>query len=231
MSTVVITGCSRGLGLEFVRQLAARGDRVFAGARRPESSPELLALAKAHPERLTVLPLDVTREAHRANLAATIGPQPVDVLINNAGVYGPVPDRLGATDEAAWLEALRINAIAPRQMVESLLPQLGRSAHARIVLLSSKMGSMDDNRSGGAYIYRSSNAALNAVGVSLARDLADQGILTLILHPGWVLTDMGGPHAEITVQQSVDAMLRTIERAGTADNGRFIDIDGSTIPW
>jgi NAD(P)-dependent dehydrogenase (short-subunit alcohol dehydrogenase family) len=231
MRNVVITGCSRGIGLEFVRQLLQRGDRIYAGARRPENAPELLALARAHAERLTVLPLDVTREAHRANLVATIGHQPVDLLINNAGVYGPVPDRLGTTDEAAWLETLRTNAIAPRQMVESLLPQLGRSSRACIALLSSKMGSLGDNGSGGAYIYRSSKAALNAVGVSLARDLADHGILTVILHPGWVLTDMGGPSAEITVQQSVDAMLRTLDTAGPADNGRFIDIDGSTIPW
>jgi len=231
MKTVVVTGCGRGIGLEFVRQLLARGDRVFAGARRPEASSELMGLAKANHDRLTVLPLDVTSASHRANLAATLGGTSVDLLINNAGVYGPIPDRLGNTDEVAWLETFRVNTIAPRQIVETLLPHLRTGTHPCIALLSSKMGSMDDNGSGGAYIYRSSKAALNAVGVSMARDLADQGILTLILHPGWVLTDMGGPDAEIDVSESVAAMLKTLDAASDADNGRFIDVDGSTIPW
>ncbi len=231
MKTVVITGCSRGIGLEFVRQLLARGDRVFAGARRPEACPDLMQLAQAHGDRLTVLPLDVTSLAHRMNLASTVGDRPVDLLINNAGVYGPVPDRLGDTDENAWLETFRVNVIAPRQVVEALLPQLRRAASPCIALLSSKMGSMGDNGSGGAYIYRSSKAALNAVGVSLARDLRSEGILTLILHPGWVLTDMGGPNAEITVTESVSSMLKTLDGASSGDNGRFIDVDGSTIPW
>ncbi len=232
MPNVVVTGCSRGIGLEFVRQLLARGDRVLAGARRPESSEELMALADAHREQLTVLPLDVTNAAHRANLVATLGAQgTVDLLINNAGVYGPNADRLGQTDEAGWLETFRVNTIAPRQMVEALLPALQRASHPRIALLTSKMGSIADNGSGGLYCYRSSKAALNAVGMSLARDLADRGILTLLLHPGWVLTDMGGPEAEITVTESVSAMLHTLDGASETDNGRFIDIDGSTIPW
>ncbi|TVP88049.1 MAG: SDR family oxidoreductase [Thioalkalivibrio sp.] len=231
MKTVVITGCSRGIGLEFVRQLVARGDRVFAGARHPEGSPELMELAQAHGDRLTVLPLDVTSPAHRVNLAATIGDRAVDLLISNAGAYGPVPDRLGDTDEKAWLETFRVNVIAPRQIVEALLPQLRMAGQPCIALLSSKMGSIGDNGSGGVYIYRSSKAALNAVGVSIARDLDGEGILTLILHPGWVLTDMGGPHAEITVSESVTSMLKTLDNASPEDNGRFIDVDGSTIPW
>ncbi|AGA32859.1 Short chain dehydrogenase [Thioalkalivibrio nitratireducens DSM 14787] len=231
MKTVVVTGCSRGIGLEFVRQLLARGDRVFAGVRRPESATVLMNLAAAAPEQLTVLPLDVTQATHRANLAATLGSRGIDLLISNAGVYGPVPDRLGETDEDGWLETFRVNAIAPRQLVEALLPQLRAGNRPCIGLLSSKMGSMGDNGSGGVYIYRSSKAALNAVGVSLARDLRDQGILTLVLHPGWVLTDMGGPNAEITVSESVTRMLAILDGASADDNGRFIDIDGSTIPW
>lgn len=231
MKTVVITGCGRGLGLEFARQLLARGDRVYAGVRRPESSGELMELARTHPSLLSVLPLDVTNAAHRANLAATLGGQGVDLLINNAGVYGPVPDHLGSTDEEGWLETFRVNTVAPRQIVEILLPNLRSGNRPCIALLSSKMGSIGDNGSGGVYIYRSSKAALNAVGMSMARDLADQGILTLILHPGWVLTDMGGPNAEITVTESVTSMLRTLDNASETDNGRFIDVDGSTIPW
>ena len=231
MKNVVVTGCSRGIGLEFVRQLVARGDRVLAGARNPEACPDLMQLAQTHREQLTVVPLDVTRRGHRENLAATIGDRAVDLLINNAGVYGPVPDRIGDADEAGWLETFRVNVIAPRQIVESLLPQLRKARQPCIALLSSKMGSMADNGSGGSYIYRSSKAALNAVGVSLARDLGSEGILTLILHPGWVLTDMGGPNAEITTTESVTAMLKTLDAASPDDNGRFIDVDGSTIPW
>ena len=229
--TVVVTGCNRGIGLEFVRQLLPRGDRIFAGARIPENAPELMELAQKHPEQITVVPLDVTQPAQRANLAATVGEQGVDLLILNAGVYGPHQDRLGATDEEAWLETFRVNTIAPRQLVEVFLPQLRRAESAQIALITSKMGSMGDNGSGGAYIYRSSKAALNAVGVSMARDLKREGISTLILHPGWVKTDMGGPNAEITVTESVQSMLRTLDRATDADNGRYIDIDGTTIPW
>jgi NAD(P)-dependent dehydrogenase (short-subunit alcohol dehydrogenase family) len=232
MANVVVTGANRGIGLEFVRQLLRRGDRVWAGVRYPETSRELMAWARQHgPETLSVLPLDVTNEAHQANLFATLSSSAVDLFINNAGVYGPKPDRLGVTDTAAWIETLRINTIAPRQLVEGLLPALRRSERPRIALLTSKMGSMEDNGSGGAYIYRSSKAALNAVGKSLAEDLGSDGIVTLMLHPGWVRTDMGGPHAEIDVSESVTALLRIIDGAGAADNGRFIDVDGSTIPW
>lgn len=232
MGNVVITGCSRGIGLEFVHQYLARGDRVFAGARHPEQSAALMALAATHRDTLTVLPLDVTNVGQRSNLVFTLGQNtPLDVLICNAGVYGPLPDCLGHTDVEGWLDALRTNVIAPRLIVEDLLNNLRLASHARIALLSSKMGSMDDNGSGGAYIYRSSKAALNAVGVSLARDLAAEGILTLILHPGWVKTDMGGPHAEITPEVSVRALLKTIDQATGHDNGRFIDVNGATIPW
>lgn len=232
MANVVVTGANRGIGLEFVRQLLRRGDRVWAGARYPETSRELMAWARQHgPDGLTVLPLDVTNEFHRANLFATLGSSVVDLFINNAGIYGPKPDPLGVTDSAAWIETLHVNTIAPRQLVEGLLPALRRSAAPKIALLTSKMGSMEDNGSGGAYIYRSSKAALNAVGKSLAQDLGPEGMVTLLLHPGWVRTDMGGPHAEIDVSESVSDLLRIIEGAGAADNGRFIDVDGSTIPW
>jgi NAD(P)-dependent dehydrogenase (short-subunit alcohol dehydrogenase family) len=232
MANAVVTGANRGIGLEFTRQLLARGDRVWAGARHPESSPELLELSQQYgPEALTLLPLDVTHALQRANLFASVGAATVDLLVCNAGVYGPTEDRLGVTDEAAWIDAFRVNAIAPRQLVEGLLPALLRSTHPVIALLTSKMGSMADNGSGGAYIYRSSKAALNAIGVSMARDLGARGVTTLLLHPGWVRTRMGGPHGEIDATQSVSALLHTVDHAGPADNGRFIDIQGETIPW
>lgn len=232
MANVIVTGANRGIGLEFVRQLLRRGDRVWAGARFPETSRELMAWSRQYgPERLQIMPLEVTNAAHRANLFATIGSAPVDLFISNAGVYGPRADRIGTTDEAAWMETFRVNVIAPRQLVEGLLPALRRSQNPLVALLTSKMGSMEDNGSGGAYIYRSSKAALNAVGKSLAQDLGQEGIRTLLLHPGWVRTEMGGPQGELDVSESVTAMLRTLDGAAVTDNGRFIDIDGSTIPW
>lgn len=232
MANVVVTGANRGIGLEFVRQLLRRGDRVWACTRHPETSRELMAWSRQHgSDRLTVLPLEVTNPAHQANLFATVGSAAVDLFVSNAGVYGPRLDRVGSTDASAWEETLRINVIAPKQLVEGLVPALRRSQQPVVALLTSKMGSLDDNHSGGAYIYRSSKAALNAVGKSLAHDLAGEGIKILMLHPGWVRTDMGGPNAEMDVSESVTAMLGIINAAVPADNGRFIDVDGSTIPW
>lgn len=229
--TVLITGANRGIGLEFVRQYLLDGWRVHAGARSPEGAPELMKLAAEHRERLQVHPLDVTNTRHITNLAATLEATPIDVLINNAGVYGGDHQGFGETDEQAWLECLRTNVVAPMKMMEAFVEHVAASAQRVMATLSSKMGSMADNGSGGSYHYRSSKAGVNAVVVSAAIDLAPRGIVAVALHPGWVRTDMGGPDAEITTATSVARMRRTLAGLGPQDAGGFFDIDGSIIPW
>jgi NAD(P)-dependent dehydrogenase (short-subunit alcohol dehydrogenase family) len=228
--TVVITGTSRGIGLEFARQYVEDGWRVYATCRQPERAMELSRLAAANPG-LTVHPLDVTNAAQIRAIAAVLGNEPVDLLINNAGTYGPDGVRFGNTDETGWIENFRTNVIGPMKMMEALVDNLAASELRLIASLSSKMGSMADNGSGGAYIYRSGKAALNAVMKSAAIDLAPRGITAVALHPGWVRTAMGGPNGEIDADTSARRMRELLARVTPDDAGSFFDIDGSIIPW
>lgn len=228
---VLITGANRGIGLEMARQYAADGWRVYACCRQPERAPALSRLAADTAGRLSVHPLDVTNAAQVAALSAVLGDDSLDLLINNAGIYGQDDAGFGNTDVAAWLRTFEVNAIAPLKIMEALVDAVARSRRRVMACVSSKMGSMADNRSGGSYVYRSSKAALNAVVMSAAVDLRRRGIAVVALNPGWVKTDMGGPNAEITVTESVTALRALLDRVGPADSGRFIDVDGTTIPW
>ncbi|WP_322521593.1 SDR family oxidoreductase [Guyparkeria halophila] len=232
MKTALITGTNRGIGLELTRQLLEDGWRVHATARDPEESAELKALTFAHPDTLQLHALDVAdAEAIRA-LSDQLAEESIDWLINNAGVYGPRGVAFGNVhDVEAWLEVFRINSIAPMLIMQAFAEQIARSEEKKIGILSSKVGSMGDNGSGGGYIYRSSKAAVNAVIKSASIDLEARGINVVALHPGWVLTDMGGPNAEITTAQSAEGLRRNMADLTEADRGRFIDIDGTTIPW
>lgn len=229
--TAVITGTNRGIGLELARQYAAEGWRVYAACRSPETAESLNRLAADSGGRVSVHPLDVTNAAQVRGLAAVIADDPVDLLLNNAGSYGPDAVRFGNTDETGWIENFRTNVIGPMKMMEALADNVAASRLRLIASLSSKMGSMADNGSGGAYIYRSGKAALNAVMKSAAIDLAPRGITAVVLHPGWVRTDMGGPHGEIDAQTSARRMRELLSRVGPEDAGSFFDIDGSIIPW
>jgi NAD(P)-dependent dehydrogenase (short-subunit alcohol dehydrogenase family) len=180
---------------------------------------------------ITLLPLDVTNDAQIDTLSRQLSGVAIDLLFNNAGTYGQWDSRFGNSDVAQWMAALRTNVIAPMKVMEAFVDQVARSQQRVIAGMSSKMGSMADNSSGGSYVYRSSKAALNAVLVSAAHDLRDRGIKVVALHPGWVRTDMGGPDGEISVAQSVTSLRRTIAALTPADSGRFLDIDGSKIPW
>ncbi len=231
IKTLLVTGANRGIGLEWVRQYAAVGWRVYAGCRKPETALDLNRLMAGSDGRISVHPLDVTNPAHIAGIKSVLGAQPLDILLNNAGIYGQDDASFGNTDETLWLQTFRVNCIAPMKMMEALVDNVSASKRRIIATLSSKMGSMADNGSGGSYVYRSSKAAVNAVMKSASVDLRRQGITTVILHPGWVKTDMGGPNAEITTQQSVTHMRAILDRVTPADNGHFFDIDGSIIPW
>lgn len=226
MPTVVITGANRGLGLEFARQYAADGWRVIATCRD---------LAKASKE-LTGTPgvdvraLDVTNFSSVADFGRSLAGQGVDLLVNNAGIYGRRDaQQFGAVDPEEWMEVLKVNTIAPVKLVEALLPSLRQAPGARIAILSSKVGSIADNDTGGSYAYRTSKTAVNMAGKNLALALTD--IPVILLHPGWVRTDMGGPNGLIDTTESVAGMRKVIDSAGPEQSGRFYDYAGKEIPW
>lgn len=232
MPTLLITGANRGLGLELARRYAADGWDVLACCRSPENARELNQLAAASGGKVSVHLLDVANNAQRQSLAAQFKGRPIDILFNNAGVSGNWGTQsFGPCQSDEWLEVLRTNVIAPTLMMQDFATNVAMSDRKIIANMSSKMGSIADNTSGGSYVYRSSKAALNMVSMSAARDLARQGITVVALHPGWVRTDMGGPNGELSVEESVTALKRNLTNVTVADSGRFIDIDGSTIPW
>jgi NAD(P)-dependent dehydrogenase (short-subunit alcohol dehydrogenase family) len=227
MPTCLITGAGRGIGFEFVRQYAADGWRVLAICRTAEAAKALGAIG----DSVQAHRLDVTDFARVEALAATLSGEAIDLLINNAGIYGPRSMTYDNVDYGAWAEVLRVDTMAPLKVSAQFAPHVARSSLKRIVTLTSKMGSMADNGSGGAYVYRSAKAALNAVMRSLAIDLRSKGIVVVVLHPGWVRTDMGGSGATLEVFESVAGMRDVIDRLRPEDSGRFINYDGTMVPW
>lgn len=232
MKTALITGTNRGIGLEFCRQYAADGWRVLACCRYPEKSDELNKLVSRNPELIKMHALDVADHVEIDRLGQILADESIDLLINNAGIY-PDSDKsgFGHTDYAEWMQAFRINTMAPLKMAETFSAQIGRGKQKTIVTVTSKMGSIADNSGGGSYLYRSSKAAANMVVKSLAIDLKPFGITAVVLHPGWVKTDMGGPNAMISPEQSVSGMRKVISGLGPADSGKFFAYDGQVIPW
>ncbi|MAR92316.1 MAG: SDR family oxidoreductase [Pseudomonadota bacterium] len=230
MKTILITGTNRGLGLEFTRQYLQEGQRVIATARQPEAAAELQALRESYPDTLTLQALDVTDPESREALSEAVGDRVIHLLINNAGYYG-ASNELGKLDQDEWGKVFLINCIAPIKMVELLRSNLVNAGSATVALLSSKMGSIADNGSGGKYAYRSSKAALNAAAKSLAIDLATEQIKVVALHPGWVQTDMGGPNALIDAKTSITGMRKVIAGLKASQSGDFIGYDGTLIPW
>jgi NAD(P)-dependent dehydrogenase (short-subunit alcohol dehydrogenase family) len=232
MTTALITGASRGIGLEFCRQYAADGWRVLACCRHPERSDELNKLAAQFPELVKTYELDVADHAQIEHLAQVLDAESIDLLVNNAGIYPDSDNRgFGHTDYAEWTRAFRINTMAPLKMAESFSRQIAGSKLKTIVTITSMMGSIADNRGGGSYLYRSSKAAVNMVVKSLSIDLKPAGITAVVFHPGWVKTDMGGPNALVSAEQSVSGMRRLIVRLTIADSGKFFGYDNREILW
>jgi NAD(P)-dependent dehydrogenase (short-subunit alcohol dehydrogenase family) len=227
MPTVLLTGANRGLGLEFARQYAGRGWRVLACCRDPEKASELNAV----PGDVAVHRLDVRDLDGVAALARELRGTAIDVLLNNAGVYGPNRMHLGRIDYAAWADVLAVNVLGPTRLIECFVDHVAASAKKLVACVSSQMGSMGRNTTGRHYLYRSSKAALNAIVKSLAIDLRDRGVTLITLHPGWVKTDMGGADADLPIPDSVRDVIALLERVTLADSGRFLNHDGSEIPW
>ena len=231
MNTVLVTGANRGLGLEFARQYAADGWRVHAACRAPNDAKDLQKAAAGSGGRVHLLALDVTDTTSVRSAAGALGGEAIDVLVNNAGVGGPRNERLGRLDYAAWERVLDVNTLGPMRVIEAFVDNVAKSREKKIVTITSGMGSIADNTSGGAYAYRTSKAAVNMVVKSLSLDLAPRGIVCVVMNPGWVRTDMGGPRGTLSPQDSIRAMRGVIAALKPGDTGKFFNYNGKSYPW
>lgn len=229
MPSILITGANRGLGLEFAKQYAEAGYRVFAAVRAPERAEALTAIAAKNP-RVTVHELAVTEAASVRALAESLAREPIDILLNNAGWYGPKRQTVGQIDFEGLLETLRVNTVAPLQVVDAFLPHVERGERKLLVAVTSGMGSIAES-SGGYYAYRASKAALNMTFHNLALDLKNRGIISVVINPGWVKTDMGGAGAQLEPQQSIGMMRNIFDGLTLSDSGKFLNYRGGTLPW
>jgi NAD(P)-dependent dehydrogenase (short-subunit alcohol dehydrogenase family) len=223
MPTVLITGAGRGLGLEFARQYAADGWRVHACARRPDAAAGLKGEVVTHP-------LDVCDGGQIAALQKALPDEAIDLLINNAGIYGPRVPSIAETSDADWLEVFHVNSVAPLRVASALAENVAKSRLKLMVFITSQMGSIA-RMAPGAQPYRMSKAALNAGVRGLSLELAGRGITSVVFHPGWVRTDMGGSGAALEPATSITNMRAVIARLKASDNGRFLNYDGAEIPW
>lgn len=236
MSTVLITGANRGLGLEFSAQYAAADWKVIACCR--QVSAELQRLEQQYP-KLTTEILDVADHASIDALASRLAGEAIDVLLNNAGMYGSqsfadggvAHQAFGDTDFANWENVLRVNLFGPMKMSEAFVSHVERSEQKKIVTLSSMLGAMGLNSIGGMYAYRTSKAAVNMMMHSMGIDLAGRGILAVAVHPGWARTDMGGPQAEIDAAEGVAGAIAVIDGLDESNLGQLNAYDGSVMPY
>ena len=226
MPTVLITGAARGLGLDFTKQYAAKGWKVLACARKADALKDIEGDIHYHK-------LEVTDYKAVKALAAKLKGEAIDVLICNAGVggeRGSTSQDLGKLEPEAWRHMFEINTLAPLMMAEAFVEHVARSQQKKMIAISSILGSIKNNN-GGRYFYRASKTALNMEWSVLAKDVEPKGIICVALHPGWVQTDMGGPTATLTIDQSVPGMVKVIDGLKTSDNGRFLQYDGGELPW
>jgi NAD(P)-dependent dehydrogenase (short-subunit alcohol dehydrogenase family) len=224
MSTVLITGANRGLGLEFARQYAASGSTVIAACREPHKASQLSEIPG-----IELCTLDVASAASVSDLAAALRGRPIDILINNAGLLSE--GSAGKSDPEAVLQMLRVNTLGPLMLSEALLSNVATSTRKLIVTVSSDLGSLSGNVSGGNLGYRVSKAAVNMVMRTLAIEFKPRNVACILLTPGWVRTDMGGSKAPLSPTQSVTGMCRVIERLGARDSGRWLDHSGQECHW
>jgi NAD(P)-dependent dehydrogenase (short-subunit alcohol dehydrogenase family) len=226
MPTVLLTGAARGLGLDFTKQYAAKGWKIHACARNPAALEEIKGDIHLHE-------LEVTDYAAVKALARKLKNEAIDLLICNAGVGGQRGSNaqdLGTLDPAEWRRIFEVNTLAPVMMAEAFVENVARSQQKKMIALSSVLGSIANNN-GGRYFYRASKTALNMEWSCLAKDVGSKGLICVALHPGWVQTDMGGPTATLTIEQSVPGMVKVIDALKTSDNGRFLQYDGTELPW
>ncbi len=231
MKNVFITGANKGLGLEFVRQYLENGRKVLATCRDLKAAFELVNLKKKYDGRLEIMDLDLFSDESINKLSEILSDTPIDLFVNNAGIMGVRNLKLGEVSAGSWGEVFRVNTIAPVLLVQNLLENICLGQERKMIFISSRVGSIQENTGGAMYAYRSSKTALNQVVKSLSIDLFDRGVSSVALHPGWVLTDMGGPNALIDVKTSVTGMISVINSISNSDSGKFFNYDGSIIKW
>ena len=230
MTTILITGASRGIGLEFVRQYAKEGANVIACCRSPDRATELNAIVTQSDGKVRVLPLDVSSKDSIVALAKALDGEPIDILINNAGISGPRKQSADEIDPEGWLDTFRVNTVAPVLVAQALRENIKRGRAKKIVAITSMMGSTEDH-GGGMYAYRSSKAALNNAMRGLSREWSKDRIVIGIFHPGWVRTDMGGNNAAVAVEDSVKGLRQRIAALGPENSGHYIDYAGAELRW
>ncbi len=227
MPTVFITGANRGLGLEFARQYLAADWRVIATCRNPGTASDLNVLDG----NIQVLELDVVDFGAIEKTAEVLHSEKIDVLLNNAGIYGSRTNDFGKTAFEDWNDVFRINTQAPLKIVESFVDHVANSDKKIIISVSSLLGSVAANASGGQYAYRSSKAALNALNKCWSIDLANKNIIAVVASPGWSRTDMGGPNAKVDPVDSVSGIRKVIDGLTLEDSGKFFNFDGIPLDW
>ena len=226
MPTVLVTGASRGIGLELAKQYAGDGWSVIATARDPQNADGLKALKGD----VRIEALEVTDDKQVKALAKKLDGVAIDVLLNDAGMLTGY-EVFGQTDTASWLRTLHVNSIAPLKITEALVEHVARSKAKKVAAITSGMGSIGGNASTGAYAYRSSKAALNMAMVTAANELRGRGISVAVISPGWVRTDMGGSGAPLDVTQSAAGIRKVIEKLNVGLSGGFFNYSGEVIPW
>ncbi len=226
MPNLVITGANRGVGLALVRRYAEAGWTVHAAVRNPEQAEALGQLSG-----VTVYRLDVSSQASIDDLAWSLRDLPIDHLINNAGVMGPRDITFGQTKLEDWISVLAVNTAAPWLVTERLAANLEAGKGKRVAIVSSQLGSIQNASLGWPPIYAVSKAGVNMVKRQLSLILAEKGIVTLSLHPGWVRTDMGGPDADISAEESADGIFTLVSGSTPEMNGGFFNYDGRPMPW
>ena len=231
MKNILITGANRGLGLGLVKKYLENNEKVFCTTRNISKSKELKLLKEKHTNSLEICELDLLDKYSPNILSNFLENEPIDLFINNAGVIGKSTQHFKSVSLDSWLEVLKVNLIAPLLITQSIIKNIEKSSEKKIYILSSKVGSIEDNKSGGMYVYRSSKTALNQIVKSLSIDLKPLGISVISLHPGWVRTHMGGPNALISVEESVNGMVGVISNTNICNSGQFINYDGTELPW
>ncbi len=228
--TILITGVNRGLGLEFIKQYSKNNYQVFGCCRNLKAATELLSLTKRFPY-MKLFQADVTNQLDLEAIAEELGETPIDILINNAGTYGNNNETIETFTEESMQATFKTNTLAPLTLIKFLLKNILSGQEKKIVNISSNMASISNNTTGGAYAYRASKAALNAVMKSIAIDLQKVGIKILLMHPGWIKTDIGTDEGILTQQESVESMIKIINSYAGKEIAPFLDCNGKIIPW
>ena len=225
MSNILIIGANRGLGLEFAKQYSELGHHIFATTRDKSKSDQLVATANT-----TVLELDLNEDKSIDRFIDEMSSIKIDILIHNSGIFRD--EQLSEDLEIdAWMNEMRINAITPIILARKLKQNVLEGKDKKIIFISSQMGSIDDNYSGRFYFYRSSKSALNSAAKSLAIDWKDKNISVLMLHPGWVKTDMGGESAKLEIPDSIQRMIQVISDLNLETSGSFVNYEGNKLEW